>query len=321
MAIAVLTSGGDSPGMNACLRAIVRKAITEGIDIYGINEGFRGLYLGEIKKLNRKDVADIINRGGTVLKSARFPEFANREIADRAYRNAKALDIDTIIVIGGNGSYQGGMLLADLGMNIINVPGTIDNDILGTEYTIGFDTAVNTAVDAVDKMRDTSSSHFRASVIEVMGRHNGDIALRVGLACGAEAVITCETGFNADEFVSNLKEAKAQNKGHVIVIISENFMDIDEIGKIIKDNLSMEVNKVILGHIQRGGVPSAYDRMVATKMGHFAVEAVLNKEFNTCVSMVNNKLTLTKFEDQKKLDNKLDIEEKLESNKIIRDVR
>ncbi len=321
MAIAVLTSGGDSPGMNACLRAVVRKSLAEGLDIYGVSEGFRGLYLGDMKKLNRKDVAEIINRGGTFLKSARFPEFENEEIALKAVRNAKALGIDTLFVIGGNGSYKGGMLLAKLGLNVINIPGTIDNDILGTEYTLGFDTAVNTAVEAVDKMRDTSSSHFRASVIEVMGRHNGDIAFRVGLACGAEEVLTIETGFDADDFIASIKDAKSHNKGHVIVIMSENLMAIDDIANIIHDNVSMEVNKVILGHIQRGGTPTAYDRMMATRMGHYAVELYLGGYVNVCVAVVDNKLERIDFDKQVELDNSEDLILKKQFKKIIKDVR
>ncbi len=321
MAIAVLTSGGDSPGMNACLRAIVRKAIHEEIEIYGVYEGFRGLYENKIELLNRKDVAEIINRGGTVLKSARFEDYAEASVAEVAVANAKALGIETLIVIGGNGSYQGGILSSQFGLNVINVPGTIDNDILGTDYTIGYDTAVNTAVEAIDKIRDTSSSHRRASIVEVMGRYNGDIALNSGLACGAEIVITCETGFDKDDFVKKLTATENKFKSHSIIILSENIMDINELGTIVNENTNMNVNKITLGHIQRGGTPNAYDRIIATRMGHYAVSLIQEGHLNCCVSMINNEISYIDFKTYQELTNQADIEGKKIINKIIDDVR
>lgn len=321
MTMAVLTSGGDSPGMNACLRSIVRKALHDDNEIYGIYEGFYGLYHNNMRLLSRKDVAEIINRGGTVLKSARFPEFSDEEYAKVAYENLKSLGIDVLFVVGGNGSYQGGMLLAKLGMKVINIPGTIDNDILGTEYTIGYDTAINTAVEAIDKIRDTSTSHRRASVVEVMGRHNGDIALSSGLACGAEVVITCETGFNKEEFIGMLTSTENKKKSHSIVILSENFMDINELSDIINKNTNMQVNQVTLGHIQRGGTPSAYDRRIATMMGHYAVELYENGIYNVCVTISCGRVGHVSFDDYVKLDNIKDVEDKLHVNKIIDDVR
>ncbi len=321
MALAVLTSGGDSPGMNACLRAIVRKAIHDDIEIYGVYEGFRGLYENNIRLLNRKDVAEVINRGGTVLRSARFPEFAELDVAQVAVDNIKALGIDTLFVVGGNGSYQGGMLLASLGINVINLPGTIDNDILGTDYTIGYDTAINTAVEAIDKIRDTSSSHRRASVIEVMGRHNGDIAFSSGLACGAELVITCETGFDEDKLVKVLTSADNVRKSHSIVILGENVMDINVLSSIITKHTNMDVNKITLGHIQRGGKPSAYDRRIATMMGHKAVELYKAGINNVCVGMQENKVSYITFDEYKKLDNTEDLMLKEKIKKIIDDVR
>lgn len=321
MAIAVLTSGGDSPGMNACLRSIVRKAIHENIEVYGIYEGFKGMYENKIELFNRKNVSETINRGGTLLRSARFEDFAKKEVAQRAVDNCKSKGIDTLIVIGGNGSYQGGMLVASLGLNVINVPGTIDNDILGTDYTIGLDTAVNTAVDAIDKMRDTSTSHQRASIIEVMGRHNGDIAISAGLACGAEVVITCETGFDREEFISKLTAAENKYKSHSIIILSENMMNIDELGDIVSENTNMKVNKVTLGHIQRGGTPSAYDRIVATKMGHYAVELAKNGEVNRCVVRKCDVITNITFAEYRSLTDEADVRRKQRDNNIIDDVR
>ncbi len=321
MVMAVLTSGGDSPGMNACLRSIVRKALHDDNEIYGVYEGFYGLYHNDIKRLTRKDVAEVINRGGTVLRSARFPEFSEEGYAKKAAENLKALNVDVLFVIGGNGSYQGGMLLSKFGIKVVNLPGTIDNDILGTDYTIGYDTAINTAVEAIDKIRDTSTSHRRASVIEVMGRHNGDIALSSGLACGAEVVLTCETGFDKQEFIEMLTATENKKKTHSIVIVSENFIDIDELGVIINENTNMHVNKVTLGHIQRGGTPSAYDRRIATMMGHYAVELYQNDIYNVCVNVSGGKIDHIDFDTYNKLDNKSDLEEKLNVNKIIDDVR
>lgn len=321
MAMAVLTSGGDSPGMNACLRSIVRKALHDDYEIYGIYEGFYGLYQNNIKKLSRKNVAEIINRGGTFLKSARFPEFSEKEYVEIAANNLKSLGIDIIFVIGGNGSYKGGMLLSNYGIKVINIPGTIDNDILGTEYTIGYDTAINTAVEAIDKIRDTSTSHRRASVIEVMGRHNGDIALSSGLACGAEVVITCETGFDKKKFIQRLTSTENKRKSHSIVILSENFMDINELGEIISENTNMKVNKVTLGHIQRGGTPSAYDRRIATMMGHYAVELYQNGYYNTCVSIICGRVGRIDFDEYQKLNGEEDLKRKIHVNKIIDDVR
>ncbi|MFV0499244.1 MAG: ATP-dependent 6-phosphofructokinase [Bacilli bacterium] len=321
MKMAVLTSGGDSPGMNACLRAIVRKALHDEYEIYGVYEGFYGLCNNKIRSLTRKNVAEIINRGGTILKSARFPEFCDERYAKIAAKNLQILGIDVLFVIGGNGSYQGGMLLSKLGVKVINIPGTIDNDILGTDYTIGYDTAINTAVEAIDKIRDTSTSHRRASVIEVMGRYNGDIALSSGLACGAEVVITCETGFDKNKFIKMLTATENKHKSHSIVILSENFMNINLLGDIITENTNMKVNKVTLGHIQRGGVPSAYDRRIATAMGHYAVELYQSNIYNVCVSIICGEVNYVDFEAYKLKTNDEDLVRKQHINKIIDDVR
>lgn len=321
MALAVLTSGGDSPGMNACLRAIVRKAIHDGEEIYGVYEGFYGLYHKDFRLLSRKNVAEIINRGGTFLRSARFPEFSEEGYAQTAAENLKAIGVDTLFVIGGNGSYQGGMLLSNHGIKVLNIPGTIDNDILGTDYTIGYDTAINTAVEAIDKIRDTSTSHRRASIVEVMGRHNGDIALSSGLACGAEMVITCETGFEEQEFIDTLTSTENKRKSHSIVVLSENFVDIDYLGDLITKNTNMQVNKVTLGHIQRGGTPSALDRRIATMMGHYAVDLASRDIYNVCVTQTCGRVSHIDFDSYKSLTNEEDIKEKLQINNIIDDVR
>lgn len=281
--IAVLTSGGDAPGMNAAIRAVTRYAINRGIEVYAVYNGYRGLVENKIVKLNAHDVSEKINRGGTFLGSARLPEFAQDEVALKGVANLRALGIDALVAIGGDGTYRGAQKLSRMGINTIGLPGTIDNDIVSTKYTIGFDTALNTVIDAIDKIRDTSSSHERCSIIEVMGRHCGDIALHAGIATGAEAIITSETGFNEEELFDLVREAKANGKSHVLIVISELLTDTVQLAKNIQANTGFESRTTILGHIQRGGSPSAYDRYLATTMGAYAVQQLIDGTTDACV--------------------------------------
>lgn len=321
MAIAVLTSGGDSPGMNAAIRAIVRSAIAHNVEVFGVYEGYSGLYHNNIIRLDRKSVAETINRGGTILYSARFPEFAEKPYRMQAAQNLRDLGIDTLFVIGGNGSYEGAMLLSEEGINVIGLPGTIDNDIRGTEYTIGFDTALNTAVEAIDKIRDTSSSHMRASIVEVMGRYCGDIALHAAIATGAEEVITIETGYDINEIVSRFDDMRKIHKRHSLIIVSEYTVNIDELADMIESAHDIKCNKVILGHVQRGGTPTAMDRFLATKMGHFAVENYLAGNKNFFVTTFMNRLKAQTFDEYRNFDNDPYDRYKVLMKKITYDIR
>jgi 6-phosphofructokinase 1 len=272
MKIGVLTSGGDAPGMNAAIRAVVRTAIYHGMEAYGIHDGYKGLVEGKIVELKRNDVGQMLNRGGTVLGSSRLKEFTERSVREKAVANLKEKGIDALVVIGGDGTYRGAMALTEMGINCIALPGTIDNDIASTEYTIGFFTALDTAVEAIDKLRDTSFSHQRCTVVEVMGRNCGDLAVFSGIACGAEIVITKETGFDKPRVLERVKSAKAMGKRHIIVVVAENITDVAQLAKEIEAYTTYETRATVLGHIQRGGTPSSFDRVLASKMGSFAVE-------------------------------------------------
>jgi len=255
--IAVLTSGGDAPGMNAAIRAVVRKAISEGMEVYGIYGGYAGMVAGDIYPLDATSVGDIISRGGTFLHSARYPEFAKLEGQLKGIEQLKKHGIEGVVVIGGDGSYHGAMRLTEHGFPAVGVPGTIDNDIVGTDFTIGFDTAVTTAMDAIDKIRDTSSSHRRTFVVEVMGRNAGDIALWAGIATGADEIIIPEEGFKIEDIVASIKRGYEKGKKHNIIVLAEGVMSADEFGKKLKeagDTSDLRVTE--LGHIQRGGSPT-----------------------------------------------------------------
>jgi len=301
--IAVLTSGGDAPGMNACLRAVVRKALYEGYNVYGVRNGYRGLVDGDYTLMNRKSVAEKLNRGGTFLGSARLPEFKEVEVREKAIAHMKRYDIDTLIAIGGDGTYQGAAALSKMGINVIALPGTIDNDITTTDYTIGFDTALNTIVENIDKLRDTSSSHNRCTIVEVMGRRCPDLAVHSGLATGAEYIITHESGFSEDKIIKSLNTALKNNKRHALVIITEHVTDTLELAKRIEKRVGIESRATILGHIQRGGTPTAFDRVLASRMGHFAVELLNNNVNNKSINIKDNKLV------------GIDIDETVELNK------
>lgn len=296
--IAVLTSGGDAPGMNAAVRAVVRTAIYNGIEAYGVSQGYKGLINGEIKKLEVGDVGNIINRGGTFLGSARLPEFANPEVRKIAIQKLEEIGIDGLVVIGGDGSYRGAMALSnEMNIKTIGVPGTIDNDICGTDFTIGFDTALNTIIDAVDKIRDTASSHSRVFIIEVMGRNAGDLALMAGISGGAESIIIPEKEESLEEVMSRVKNAEARGKKHSIIILAEGVMSAPELTKQIKDKYDISIRYAILGHIQRGGRPSAMDRLLASRLGNYAVQLLILGESGRAVGIQNNRLVSTRFED------------------------
>ncbi len=272
MKIGVLTSGGDAPGMNAAIRAVVRTAIHYGMDAYGIYDGYKGLVEGKIVKLERNDVGQILNRGGTILGSSRLKEFKEASVRQIAINNLKEKGIEALVVIGGDGTYRGAQALTEMGINCIALPGTIDNDISSTEYTIGFFTALDTAIDAIDKLRDTSFSHQRCTVVEVMGRDCGDLSIYSGIACGAEIVITKETGFNRENVLKQVSHAKSIEKRHLIIVVAENIIDVFELAKDVEKHSGYESRASVLGHIQRGGNPSAFDRVLASKMGSYAVE-------------------------------------------------
>ena len=273
--IGILTSGGDAPGMNAAIRAVVRSAIEKGIEVVGIKRGYNGLINGEIFPMNRATVSDIIHRGGTVLYTARCLEFKEDAGIEKAKETCINEGIDGIVVIGGDGSYRGARDLSQKGIPCVGIPGTIDNDISSTDYTIGYDTAMNTVIDMVDKLRDTMQSHERCSVVEVMGRRAGHIALNTGIACGASAIITLEEEFDFErDIVDKINEARKKENGktHFIIMVSEGHGNAQELAKKIETELGIESRECILGHVQRGGSPTLRDRVLATRMGFHAVE-------------------------------------------------
>ncbi|AEP01694.1 MAG: 6-phosphofructokinase [Heyndrickxia faecalis] len=289
--IGVLTSGGDAPGMNAAVRAITRKGIYHGLEVYGIHQGYNGLIQGNIQKLEAGSVGDILQRGGTVLQSARSEEFKTPEGQQKAIRQLKDHGIEALVVIGGDGSYQGAKKLTEQGFNCIGVPGTIDNDIPGTDFTIGFDTALNTVLDAIDKIRDTASSHERTFIIEVMGRNAGDIALWSGLAGGAESIIVPEEKFDLKDVVERLEQGKQRGKRHSIIIVAEGVMSGNEFAeKLKKTGVIGDTRVSVLGHIQRGGSPTAFDRVLASRLGARAVELLLEGKGGRAVGIQNNQL-------------------------------
>ena len=296
--IGILTSGGDAPGMNAAIRAVTRVALANGFEVMGIKDGYRGLVEGNYIPMDKSTVSDILNRGGTVLGSARLTEFKDLEIQKKAVQTLQNAKIDAVVVIGGDGSYRGAMALTKLGINCIGLPGTIDNDIPGTDFTIGFDTALNTVVEAVDKLRDTSSSHHRCSVVEVMGNRCGDLAVWAAISCGAEIVITPETGYDELDVLERLRYLdKAVKKRHAIVVISEKIADVDELARKISQNTGFAGQATVLGHVQRGGSPSPRDRVLASMMGEKAVDLLMDGVGGHCVGMIDNKVTSMPIEE------------------------
>ena len=306
--IGVLTSGGDAPGMNAATRAIVREAIHKGLKVKGIKRGYAGLLNEEIFDMNEKSVSDTISRGGTILQTARCKEFTTPEGQKKGAEICKKHGIDGVIVIGGDGSFQGAQKLAGLGINTIGVPGTIDLDIACTDYTIGFDTAVNTAMEAIDKVRDTSTSHVRCSIIEVMGRRAGYIALWCGIANGAEDILLPER-YDGDEakLIEHIKETHAKGKQHHIIINAEGIGDSQGMAKRIEAATGIETRATILGHMQRGGSPACKDRMYASVMGAMAVDLLLQGKSNRVVAHKNGEFV--DFDIDEALAMKKDIDE------------
>src|SRR5690625_3271890 len=288
--IGVLTSGGDAPGMNAAIRAIVRKGITENFEVYGIYYGYEGLINGTIKKMEVGTVCDIIHRGGTMLYSARSEKFRTNEGQELGVQQLKKHGIDNLVVIGGDGSIRGANHLTKYGIHCIGVPATIDNDIFGIDYTIGFDTALNTVIDSIDKIRDTATSHERTYVVEVMGRDAGDLALYAGIAGGAEIIIIPEKKDPLKKVIERLHKARERGKKHSIILLAEGVGDGVEYGRKIEEASGYETRVTVLGHIQRGGSPSAKDRVLASTLGGMAVELIANNKSDLIVGYRNNKL-------------------------------
>lgn len=290
--IGVLTSGGDAPGMNACVRAVVRTALYRGIECYGIRRGWNGLIHGDIVKLDEKSVAHIINRGGTILYTARSTEFMTEEGQRKAVSTCKFLGLDGIVAIGGDGTFRGAHALSKYGISVVGIPGTIDNDISCTNYCIGFDTAANTAIECIDKLRDTMQSHERCSVVEVMGRNAGYLAMYVGLATGATAVLVPEEPIDFDrDVIEKIRQARLNGFTHYMIVVAEGAGSAAAIAAKIKEEIDLDPRVTVLGHIQRGGTPSARDRVNATKMGYCAVEILRQGKSGRIICTQNGMLT------------------------------
>jgi len=294
--IAVLTSGGDSQGMNAAVRAVVRSGLFHGLKVYGVQRGYHGLIHDDIREMDLRSVGDIIQRGGTILQTARSKEFMTPEGQALAAENLKKRGIDGLVVIGGDGSYRGALKLQQLGIKTMGLPGTIDNDIPFTDFTIGFDTAVGIVVDAVNKLRDTMTSHERSSVVEVMGRHCGDIALYAGVASGAEAILVPEVEFNLEEIAANMKRHFAGGKRHSIIIVAEGVGKGGDIAARITELCGIECRVTVLGHIQRGGTPTHNDRILASRLGDFAVRRLIAGDSGKGCGVIQNELVATDLE-------------------------
>ena len=294
--IGVMTSGGDSPGMNAAVRAVVRTGLYHGMEVFGIMRGYAGLIENDIFPMHSKSVANIIQRGGTILKTARCKEFLEPEGRKKAYENLKKHGINGLVVIGGDGSFKGAQKFSnEFDIPCIGLPGTIDKDIAGTDFTIGFDTAVNTAVEAIDKIRDTADAHDRLFIIEVMGRDAGYIALHSGIATGAEHILIPEKKTDIDHLIASLQEKEKRQKLVNLVVVAEGdgFGGAEEVAKLVKEKLNADTRVCILGHIQRGGAPSCLDRLIASRMGYSAVECLMEGRHNVMVGIVNNKMSYT----------------------------
>ena len=282
--IGVLTSGGDAPGMNPCVRAVVRSALYHGIEVYGIRRGWNGLITGDIVKLDQRSVSHTINRGGTILYTARSKEFMTEEGQRKAVSTCKFLGLDSIIAIGGDGTFRGARALSKYGINVIGIPGTIDNDINCTNYCLGFDTAANTAIECIDKLRDTMQSHERCSVVEVMGRNAGYLAMYVGLACGATSVLVPEEEIDFErDVIERIRQARFNGFTHYMIVVAEGAGSANEIAARIKESIDLDPRVTVLGHIQRGGIPTGRDRVNATKMGYLAVELLRQGKNNRIV--------------------------------------
>ncbi len=288
--IGILTSGGDAPGMNACIRAVVRAGINAGIDVFGIRDGYLGMHQDRIIKLDRSSVTDIINRGGTILGTARFTAFTEESVRAEAIANLKKRNIEAMVIIGGDGSYMGALRLCEMGMPCIGIPGTIDNDVHGTDFTIGYDTALNTIVECMDRLRDTCNSHKRVNIVEIMGRHCGDLAVNAGIASGAEFVIIPEKGFEISDLCEKISASFDSGKRHGLVALCENITSADSLANEVEATTGIECRATILGHIQRGGIPSAQDRVLASRFGAYAIQLLQEGITNKCIGIENNAL-------------------------------
>ncbi|MCC7451704.1 MAG: 6-phosphofructokinase [Anaerolineae bacterium] len=297
--IAVMTSGGDAPGMNPAIRAVVRSALSKGIEVYGIRQAYAGLLAGDFERLTNREVSGILQRGGTILQTARNDEFRTQQGQRRGLRRLREHDIDGLIVIGGDGSLTGALALHNLGFPVVGMPGSIDNDIWGTNMAIGVDTALNTILDAIDRLRDTASSHERAFLLEVMGRNCGYLALMGGILGGAEITLIPERDMELDEISARLEDAYLRGKNHAIAVIAEGAKhSIADVAKFLEThNVGFEVRITILGHIQRGGSPTAYDRLLATRMGVKAVECLANGEFGVMVGLDGRQMSTVSLQD------------------------
>ena len=304
--IAVLTSGGDAPGMNAAIRGIVRTAIYNKVDVFGIKKGYQGLLEQYIEPLNVYSVADIIQRGGTILRSSRSEFFRTEAGQKKAAKILNDYDIEGLIVIGGDGSFKGAQKLGEQGITTVCIPGTIDNDIGCTDYTIGFDTALNTALDAIGKIRDTTSSHNRVNVVEVMGRDCGDIALFSGLAGGAESIIVPEKKYDLEEITNKILRGKDRGKLHSIIVLAEGAGNFDEICKEIEEKTGVITRGTRLGYIQRGGSPNAFDRILASRMGNMAVEVMISGTKSRAICIRENKYVDLDLDEALKIEKEFD---------------
>jgi 6-phosphofructokinase 1 len=292
-----MTSGGDAPGMNACIRAVVRTGIFHNLEVYGITRGYSGLIDNDIQKMDSRSVANIIQRGGTILKTARCKEFLTTEGRKKAYNNLKKLGINGLVIIGGDGSFKGAQIFSnEFDIPCIGIPGTIDKDIAGTDFTIGFDTAVNTAIEAIDKIRDTADAHDRLFIVEVMGRDAGYIALHSGIGTGAEHILIPERKTDVEAVLASLQEKEKRKKLVNIVVVAEgdDFGGGTDLANLIKERIpNFDIRVAILGHIQRGGSPSSMDRLIASRMGYSAVECLIEGRYNQMVGIMNNKMHFT----------------------------
>lgn len=305
--IAVLTSGGDAPGMNACIRAVVRTALNNHMDIYGVERGYSGLIKGEITRLGTRSVSDMIHKGGTFLKTARCPEFKEKEVQQRAAEALSAYGIQGLVVIGGDGTFRGAKDLNDnFGIKVVGIPGTIDNDLAYTDYTVGFDTAVNTVLWAINNLRDTMHSHDRVCLLEVMGRHCGDIALYAGIAGGAEYVLVPEIPYDLDVISASIKKSYLRGKTSNMIILAEGAGNRDEIAAKIKEKSGMSVKVTNFSYIQRGGSPNMADRVLAARFGYRAVEILRDDGDSCAIGIKNNKIITVPFDEVSKAEKHFD---------------
>ncbi|PXW92943.1 6-phosphofructokinase [Streptohalobacillus salinus] len=304
--IAVLTSGGDSQGMNSAIRAVVRTGLRHGFEMYGIKRGFKGLMADDFIELGSREVSDILYRGGTFLQSARSEAFKTEEGQLKGVANLKKREIDYVVVIGGDGSYRGAQALTRHGIQTYGLPGTIDNDIPLTDYTIGFDTTLNVVTDAIGNLRDTMSSHERVSVIEAMGRNCGDIALQAGISSGVDAILIPEVNNDIDKIADEIKAGFDRGKSHSIVVVAEGAGNAEDVANAIKERTGLDTRPTVLGHIQRGGTPSAFDRVFTSRMGHRVIELIEEGTYNVALGMQENRITYHTFDEIFSAENSID---------------